>query len=356
MKVLEVITSMRTGGAENLVTELAPLLNDESHQVDVLLFDGSETPFLLKLKEHHIHVLSLGYKFYDVGYVFKLIPILKQYDVVHTHNTACQLYVVIAKVLSHAKCKLVTTEHSTDNRRRHLFWFKPIDLWMYRHYSVIISISQIATDILSHYLRGKFAIETISNGVNVSKFKDATPYDEKVKCHDEVVLIMVAAFRIGKQQEVLIHALEYLPSNYKVWLVGDGIRRQECEDLARKKGVGERVKFWGVRTDVPRLLKTADIIVMSTHYEGMSLSNIEGMSAGRPFIASDVNGIREITSGAGLLFQEGNAQDLAEKVLLLMTDKNKYDAVVASCLNRAREYDITKTVEGYRNVYNRLNG
>jgi hypothetical protein len=49
MKILEVITSLKTGGAENLVSELVPLMNDETHQVDVLLFDGEETPFKKKL-------------------------------------------------------------------------------------------------------------------------------------------------------------------------------------------------------------------------------------------------------------------------------------------------------------------
>ena len=89
-----------------------------------------------------------------------------------------------------------------------------------------------------------------------------------------------------------------------VWLIGDGVRRRECETIADNLGVNDRVKFWGVRTDVPRLLKTSDIVVMSTHYEGMSLSNIEGMASGKPFVASNVKGIREITEGAGILFEE----------------------------------------------------
>jgi hypothetical protein len=50
MKILQVITSLKTGGAENLVSELVPLMNDENHQTDVLIFDGSDTPFKKKLE------------------------------------------------------------------------------------------------------------------------------------------------------------------------------------------------------------------------------------------------------------------------------------------------------------------
>src|SRR5574344_705212 len=356
MRILQVITSLSTGGAEKLVAEISPMLEKRGELVDVLLFDGEETPFKSELEETGIRVMSLSKNdhVYDIRHIFKLIPIIRNYDIVHTHNSACQMYVAIAKTVEHAHCKLVTTEHNTDNRRRHICWFKPIDKWMYRQYDVVISISHKATELLKAYI-GSEDIRTIENGVNVDKYNKADAYGDLRK-DGEVIICMVAAFRPQKDQDTLIKTMGSLPDNYVLWLIGDGERKEICLKQASDMKLDGRVKFFGVRTDIPELLKTSDIIVMSTHYEGMSLSNIEGMSAGRPFIASDVNGIREITSGAGLLFQEGNAQDLAEKVLLLMTDKNKYDAVVASCLNRAREYDITKTVEGYRNVYNRLNG
>ena len=138
-----------------------------------------------------------------------------------------------------------------------------------------------------------------------------------------------------KQQEVLIRALKSLPDNYVVWLIGDGVRRRECENIAESLGVSDRVNFWGVRTDVPRLLKTSDVVVMSTHYEGMSLSNIEGMSSGKPFVASNVNGIREITEGAGILFEENNDKQLAQIILRLERDQAYHDKVVEQCLARA---------------------
>ena len=82
--------------------------------------------------------------------------------------------------------------------------------------------------MLNDYIGPGFSISTIPNGVNVSAYYDAEPYDTYRK-EGRFIITMVAAFRVGKQQEVLIRALKSLPDNYVVWLIGDGVRRRECE-------------------------------------------------------------------------------------------------------------------------------
>lgn len=82
-----------------------------------------------------------------------------------------------------------------------------------------------------------------------------------------------------------------------------------------------------------------------------SLSNVEGMSAGKPFIASDVNGLREVTKGYGLLFEHGNAEQLAGIIRRLHDDRDFYDQTAARCLNRAKEFDIAETVSRYNELY-----
>jgi glycosyltransferase involved in cell wall biosynthesis len=355
MRILQVITSLKTGGAENLVSELVPLMNDENYQTDVLIFDGSDAPFKKKLENGGYQVITIGNSknVYDIKLIFRLIPIIKKYDIVHTHNSACQLFVALAKAISGAKCRLVTTEHNTDNRRRHIFGFKMIDRWMYHQYDAIIAISNKAAELLEKYIGTGFYIRTIVNGVNVEKYKDAEPI-AKLRNGNDVIITMVAAFRPQKDQDTLISAMKKLPKNYKLWLVGDGERRKICENLVAELNIKDRVTFWGIRTDIPQVLKTSDIIVMSTHYEGMSLSNIEGMSAEKPFVASDVNGIHEITSGAGVLFREGDSEQLAKEIQHLMTDADYYKMIADRCMKRAEEFDISKTAEGYRRVYEEL--
>ena len=169
------------------------------------------------------------------------------------------------------------------------------------------------------------------------------------------VVTMVAGFRYQKDQDTLIRAMRHLPKEeYELWLVGDGERRGELEVLVANLGLNDQVKFWGIRGDVPSLLKRSDVVVMSSHYEGLSLSNIEGMSVGKPFIASDVDGLYEMTNGAGLLFAHGDDKQLAELIQTLMGDCVFYKQIATQCLLRAKLFDISKMVDGYMKVYEYL--
>lgn len=199
-------------------------------------------------------------------------------------------------------------------------------------------------------------ISTINNGVDVGKIYNAQPDADLLRMKGRRhAIVMVAGFREQKDQDTLVRAMALLDSQqYELWLVGVGTRQQEVEALARQTGVSDRVRFLGLRMDVPNVLCAADIIVMSSHWEGLSLSNIEGMAAGKPFIASDVNGLREVTKDYGLLFPEGDAGELAKEIQHLSDDQAYYQSVADRCYQRAREYDIKETAEKYYKTYTKL--
>lgn len=353
MKILQVITSMSIGGAEKLVAEIAPLLQEKGHQVDVLLFDGTETSFKLALQEKGIRIFefSKGGSVYNPLYILKLFPFLKKYDIVHTHNTAPQLFAAFGSLL--CSVVLVTTEHTTSNRRRGWKWYKPIDRWMYNQYDTVITISDKAEENLKDYLGHYHThICTVYNGVNISHFAEAKSDDSLRRSKDKKIIVMVAGFRYQKDQDTLIRAMKYLSKEkYELWLVGDGERRELLEQLVNEEKVENIVRFLGIQSDIPTILKTADVVVMSSHFEGLSLSSIEGMSVGKPFIASDVDGLHEITMGVGVLFPHGDAERLAEEIEKLMQCPDYYKEVADRCLERASKYDIKGMVEQYINVY-----
>ena len=101
MKILHVITSLRTGGAEKLMVDLLPRLKRQGHDVDLLLFDGVETTFRRMVEDAGIKVFDLGKEgsVYSPVKLLRLIPYLKKYDIVHTHNTAPQLFAAIGSLL-----------------------------------------------------------------------------------------------------------------------------------------------------------------------------------------------------------------------------------------------------------------
>lgn len=350
MRILQVITSLSIGGAEKLVSEISPMLRDKGNQVDVCAFDGVDTVLKQNLIDKGIKVYSFGYKcnVYNPLFIYKLAKLMKNYDIVHTHNTAPQLFAAIGGML--CSVVLCTTEHTTSNRRRDWKWYAWIDRWMYSRYKKIICISNQAEDNLKAYLPNLRNVCTIFNGVDIYNFHNARPLNS-LKSEKHVV-VMVAGFRYQKDQETLIKAFTHLGKDrYELWLVGDGERRPILEGLVKEYGLSDNVKLLGIRSDIPNVLQTADIVVMSSHFEGLSLSNIEGMSVNKPFIASDVDGLREVVEGYGILFPHGDDKTLASIIQKLSEDKEYYMQIASKCWERAQMFDVRKMVDAYNDVY-----
>lgn len=350
MRILHVITSLRTGGAEKLMVDLLPRLRDLGHEVDLCVFDGIKTAFYHDLETAGIRIISLrvGKSVYDPRNIFALGLIMKNYDIVHTHNTACQLYAAIASAFC-PKVSLVTTEHNTSNRRRGRWYLKPGDLWMYRQYEKIICISDQARENLVKYIGESQKVVTIYNGINLSRFQRDVPLEKRPE--RKKTITMVAAFRAQKDHKTLIKAFDLLPKKYSLQLVGDGELRKEIENFAKQFSSADRIHFMGNRSDVPVILCNSDVVVLSSHYEGLSLSSLEGMACGRPFIASDVDGLHEIVNGYGILVPHEDEKVLAEAIQNVIENVTYADTIATKCQERARHFDIQLMAERYNNIY-----
>ena len=75
------------------------------------------------------------------------------------------------------------------------------------------------------------------------------------------------------------------------------------------------------------------------------------MASGRPFIASDVDGLREVVKGAGILFPHGDYRQLAKEIKMLCENPIHYQVVAQECQNRAKQFDISIMAEKYNQLY-----
>lgn len=356
MKILHAITSLYTGGAERLMVELLPLLKENgNNHVDLLLINGVETQFKKTIVQKGMNLISLSTTndVYNPKNIMRMRPYMRQYDIIHTHNTACQLFVPISLLFTAANPLLVTTEHNAINRRRTRRWMKPVDRWMYSRYNAIVCIADQTRQNLEDYIGQQDKIHTIYNGVDISRF--IRPVKD-VSANDQYVITMVSAYRVQKDHETLMRAMTHLPDNYRLQLVGGGEKADSerlhsyCNDL----GIADRVAFMGVRQDIPEILEQSDFVVLSSHWEGLSLSCIEGMASGRPFIASDVDGLREVVGGVGALFAHGDDRALSDIILRLSANPDEYKTVATRCQEKAREYDISVMASKYLRLYKSL--
>jgi glycosyltransferase involved in cell wall biosynthesis len=361
MRILHIINSLESGGAEKLVLDTLPLYNKMGIQVDLLVLNGADYPFMKVLKATECcSIFSLGRgSRYNPIYIFKIITYLKKYDVAHVHLFPAQYWVLLAKLVSGSKIKLVYTEHSTSSRRVRSWFFKCLDPLFYKRYQKIVCITEKVADVVKKHngLSGS-NIEVINNGVLIDIFKSSIPKDKfdffPNSDANLKIIIQVSSFKVPKDQATLIRALSYLSSDVKLLLVGEGILQQQCKELANELKVEDRVLFLGIRIDVPQLLKMADLVVLSSSYEGFSLAAIEGMASGKPLIASDVESLKSIVKDAGILFKLGDAKALSTHIDELFTNNIYYQDVVSKCQQRAEQYDIKFMVDQHIELYTRL--
>ena len=358
MKILHIINKLSTGGAQSLVAELTIGQCRNGDDVSILELMPSPDDILRKkvtaagVKMYTLHPIG---NVYNHLVIFSIPPYLKGYDIVHVHLFPAQYWVAFAKILSFSKAHIVTTEHSTNNKRRKSKFWGILDRFVYRRYDKIIACADRALEIFKSQYP---ALESCSvpNGVDTNKYWTAEPYpkSEFGMQEGDFMVTMVARFDYPKRQDTIIEAIAKLPKNFHAVFAG-GVPEKpnaiKCNDLAKKLGVSDRVHFLYIRSDVPRILKTSDAIVMSSEYEGLSLSSIEGMAGGKPFISTNVNGLKEIVAGAGLMFECGKSDELTTILMKLSEDKHFYDETVERCLERASQYDIKQTVIKYNNVY-----
>lgn len=347
---------MGAGGAEKLLLDALPMYKALGVDMELLLLNGQEQPFLSELTADNdipVHVLSKG-SVYNPLHVLRLFPYLKKFDLIHVHLFPALYWVAMAKWLSFSKSKLVYTEHNTSNKRRDSL-FKFIDRFMYSAYTRIVTISSEVDKKLSLHLGKKQSekFHLIANGIDLDKIHDAKPADREEFniSQSQKILLQVSSFTPQKDQATLIEVLPHLDSSVVLLLIGTGPLLEQNKDIASKLALGNRVQFLGSRMDVPRLLKMADAIILSSYYEGLSLSSIEGMASGRPFIASNVPGLTEIVKGAGLLFEQGNVEALALLLNKLLNDNLTQQKVAKACIERAAKFSIKKMIDKHLLLY-----
>ncbi len=360
MRILHVINNLDSAGAERLVVDFAKAQCDAGHEASVLELSGRRTPLCEELESAGVALHTLGLGVYNPLCILRVRRYLRDADVVHVHLFPSQYWVAAARMLTRTKAVFVTTEHNTDNVRCHYWLTTQTDRWMYRRYDAATCISPAVEEFMRERTRGRLPLVLIENGISLQRFRTARAEGVREALGlsaDVFLLIQVARFRRQKNQDCVLRALTHLPDDVHALFVGDGPRLDECRELAERLGVFERAHFLGARTDVPALIQASDLVVMSSHWEGFGLAAVEGMAAGKPALASRVEGLSQVVGNEDLLFNPDDDLQLSKKVVSLRADSETYARAAEYCRARAGLYDIANTsrrlIKFYEDTINR---
>jgi glycosyltransferase involved in cell wall biosynthesis len=202
-------------------------------------------------------------------------------------------------------------------------------------------------------------VEVIHNSIPAAAFD--RPPDTTLKTMlnrgtDRPIVLCVARLDAQKGHTYLLPAVRNVPNAIFV-LVGDGSERASLEAQAANIGVRDRVIFLGHRDDVAELLATCDLLVLPSLYEGLPLSVLEAMAAGKPVVATSVGGTPEavLDGETGFLVPSRDPTALVRAIQRLLTD---------ACLRRKmgmagrrrvqRNFSPTQMVAGVTQTYEKL--
>jgi sugar transferase (PEP-CTERM/EpsH1 system associated) len=352
IRIVHLVSTLNMGGLEMFVWNLARLTDSTQFTLHVVCL-GEPGALAGRFSELSIPVIGLNAgDCSKARTVFRLLRYLRRLnpDILHTHNPSPHLFGTIATRLMRSPL-LINTKHGRN--RTDL----PRQITMNRILSnlstCVVPVSADAASVARDIERvPESKLKVIRNGIDLESFRPAPVPRSFCKRG-----IHVARLNLIKDQVTLLkaarHVLDAEPE-FQLDIVGDGPSRAELEALHRDLGLKESVRFLGFRDEIRELLIDADMFVLSSLSEGISLTLLEAMAMELPVVATDVGGNREVVASekTGLLVPAQSPRELADAIITLLKNPDLARAMGRAGRQRVEaEFDLHRAVKEYESLY-----
>jgi len=353
------------GGAERVAVHIVNGLNRERFEPIVISFaDPMNCDLDELLSQAGVEVRYLAKKSgFDYRMYRRLHRVLTEYqpDVVHTHLQVLRYALPTMLLLGNAK--LLHTVHNLAERE-----IEPparvVHRYAFSHGVIPIAVGEeVAVSMKRLY--GIAQCKVIANCIPTSTY--ASPGVSRRQwraqegfAEDDVLFVCVARFARQKNHALLVKAFAQVCArhpNARLLLVGDGVLRNDLETQVNGIGLASRVRFLGLRADIPEVLAACDVFVLSSEFEGNPLSVLEAMAAGLPTISTAVGGVPSLLEKgtSGILVHSGDAEGFSKAMESLLLNGNLRQSMGVAAARRARErFDVANMVRAYEAVYESL--
>lgn len=348
--VLHIIDNLGRGGAEVMLVKVLKELKECNNIVVTL---NAQNHFGDEFTCDEYHCLNMGSFAKFPLAVLRLKRFLKNRDVdiVHSHLFSATL---VARFAVPKGIPLITTIHtnvtaSSDYKK---WYIKLLESISYKfHKTVVIGVSGGVLDqylnFLNHKPYKKYLLYTF---VDLNQIKTENVYDTKIS-KDKFTLIAVGALRYPKNHQYLIRAFELLKNeNFELHIYGMGVMQAELEQAVKTSGA--KVILKGEVKNVSSLIPQYDLYVMSSEFEGFSLSVLEAMAMEVPMLLSDIPSFREQCADTALYFDLNNIDDFVFKLKQIANDKNLQYSLAGAAKERVcNNFTLAHHMQGLRRIY-----
>ncbi|MBR1400159.1 MAG: glycosyltransferase [Prevotella sp.] len=342
MKIAHVVWGMKTGGVE---TMLVNIINEQVKTEEVRLFIINDfiDEFIVKKISPYCKVSRLNRKPGSRNFIEILVLNIRVWkyspDIVHVHSSR------VSKLLK-GRWNIVRTIHNTDN--------VPYE---YPKMKALFAISDAVRGVTVK--QGFSDVKTIFNGILTKSIKSrskSTPEDGIYR------LVQVSRLDINqKGQDILVRAVDKLVhickiTNFLLYLIGEGESEKQLRDLVDQLDLRDYVIFKGLKTQdyIYNHLCDYDLFIQPSRFEGFGITVAEALAAKVPVIVSNIEGPMEIINQGeyGMSFQVGDADDLAEKIKVVLQGGYDDSMIEKAYQHVCKEYDVAVTAREYIDAYN----
>ena len=357
------------GGSGVVATELGKGLAKKGHQIHFITYRQPARLLTFQENVFYHEVSSADYPLfeftpYDTALTSKLVDVVKyeNLDILHVHYAiphAAVAYMAKKILLQEGRyVPVVTTLHGTDIT---LVGSNP-------SFAPVVAFSINKSDgvtAVSENLRKKTLetfdidndIHVIHNFIDFERFKKSNKdhFKKAIAPNGEKILVHTSNFRKVKRVDDVIHIFkkvhDQIPS--KLLLIGDGPERRKMEDLCRKLGLCDEIRFLGKQDAVEELLAISDLFLMPSGSESFGLAALEAMACEVPVISSNVGGLPElnINGVTGFLSNLGKVNEMAKNAISLLENESLLNKFRHNALKQAKRFDLENILPEYEKYY-----
>jgi len=332
MRIAYLLTSMGIGGAERQTLALAERMKARGHAVALLVLRGRQPEqWPTTLNPVYFDMRKTPASLLAGLWIARCILRDFQPDLIHSHTYPANMMARLLKILRPGTAVLSTVHNVYEGRWPRMLAYRLTDLLSCH----TTSVSQAAAD---RFVRlkavpvGKMSV--LVNGIDATEFAPSPErrarMREEMGAGDEFIWLTAGRIVSAKDYPNLLRAFARVTADCSVtrlWLAGEGDADalSDLNVLVDELGLRGRVRWLGLRRDMPALLDAADGFVLASTWEGMPLAVGEAMAMEKPVVATDVGGVRELMGETGFIVPAKSPEGLAEAMLKMMrrTDKER---------------------------------
>ncbi len=367
MKILHIIPSLITGGAERLALDICVELNKRDDALVKLIILNNINTF----KEYSFVTyipasISLSILKKNSSHIEKLQESIDAFkpDIIHSHLFEAE---IISRSCYYPKAKWFSHFHDNIPQLRNFglstllnkvsfttYYEKRYLLNRYKKNgsTQFIAISNDTKSYATKVLPKKYTAHYLKNAIDFNKFNNTNSFKHTKK----LKLINIGSFQAKKNQQFLIDIIYLLKKkniDFQLTLLGEGKFKLAVEKKIIKLSLEKEVSLMGNVTNVQDFLSEADIYLHSAYYEPFGLVLLEAMAAGLPVITLDGKGNRDIIEEGknGYMIYEQDAEKFAARIIQLWNDKQKMLEISSYAQQYAKKYDIVNYVDKLLGLY-----